>query len=66
MLTQSTLIGIPRVINPNNPVDVKYVLDCFKKYCNITDKEFASYEKVANQIPGLQAHVPETYAPTWA
>ena len=27
--------------------------------------EFASLEKVSNQIPGMQAHVPDTYAPTF-
>jgi hypothetical protein len=27
--------------------------------------EFASLDKVSNQIPGTQAHVPDTYAPTF-
>jgi hypothetical protein len=27
--------------------------------------EFASLEKVSHQIPGPQAHVPDTYAPTF-
>jgi hypothetical protein len=27
--------------------------------------EFASFQKVANQIPGAQAHLPDTYAPTF-
>ena len=27
--------------------------------------EFVSLEKVSNQIPGTQAHVPDTYAPTF-
>jgi hypothetical protein len=89
MLTRTNLIGIPGVKTPNDPVDVKYVLDRFEKYRNATDKrklpdeyrwygsasyaqdalkgriEFASFEKVANQIPGAQAHVPNTCAPTF-
>ncbi len=28
-------------------------------------KEFTKFENVVNQIPGAQAHVPDTYAPTF-
>jgi hypothetical protein len=89
MLTRSNLIGIPRVIDHNDPTDVQFFLDRFEKYRNTTDKrklpddirfygrasfaqdalkgrtEFASFEKVSHQIPGTQAHVPDTYAPTF-
>ena len=89
MLTWSNLVGIPRVVNPNNPVDVDYVLDRFQKYRYIGDKrklppgfrwygrasyaqdalkargEFTLFVKVADQIPGAQAHVADTYAPTF-
>jgi hypothetical protein len=33
--------------------------------CSEGRPEFASLEKVLNQIPGTQAHVPDTYAPTF-
>ena len=89
MLTRSNLIGIPRVIDHNDPTDVHFFLDCFEKYWNTTDKrklpdeirwygralyaqdalkgrdESASLEKVSHQIPGTQAHVPDTYVSTF-
>jgi hypothetical protein len=38
MLTRSNLIGIPRVIDHNDPTDVQFFLDRFEKYRNTTDK----------------------------
>jgi hypothetical protein len=38
MLTRSNLIGIPCVIDHNDPTDVHFFLDRFEKYRNTTDK----------------------------